>query len=161
MTETTTTPWCRTCEAPLLQSGGCAFCGEGDAVEADPAPASRYLRPVEHQSLPPARKEYRLSGEVSPSHAALIAELSAARRLAEANGDALARCTAEAGRLREALRAVVWAGRDVMQSYEAFCAVTDPRPEEEWDEYDYMMMPAWRAFAAALPAAEAALEGRP
>lgn len=140
----TTTPWCRTCDAPLLLSGGCVFCGEGDAPEA-PAPAlaatgacwycawpctpapgwlvpehtlagarcpgsglraaappSHYLRPVT-PSRPLARKEYRLSGSDSPSHAALIAELSAARRLADANGSALASTVASAARLREAL----------------------------------------------------------
>lgn len=59
-----------------------------------------------------------------------------------------------------ALRA---AAREVMKSYEAYVALgsepgidsagSPPKPEDQWDEYDYMMIPAWRRLKAALDGA--------
>lgn len=52
------------------------------------------------------------------------------------------------------------AAEEVMKSYEAYVALgqepgpgtvgAPPKPEAEWDEYDYMMIPKWRALRAAL-----------
>lgn len=54
------------------------------------------------------------------------------------------------------------AALEVMKSYEAYVALgsepgpdttgAPPKPEDEWDEYDYMMIPRWRALKAALDA---------
>lgn len=55
------------------------------------------------------------------------------------------------------------AAREVMKSYEAYVALgsepgidsagSPPKPEDQWDEYDYMMIPAWRRLKAALDGA--------
>ncbi len=68
------------------------------------------------------------------------------------------RASARAG--ESALRA---AAREVMKSYEAYVALgsepgidsagSPPKPEDQWDEYDYMMIPAWRRLKAALDGA--------
>lgn len=43
------------------------------------------------------------------------------------------------------------AALEVMQSFEAYVLVGDKaKPEDQWDEYDHMMAPAWRALKAAI-----------
>lgn len=68
------------------------------------------------------------------------------------------RASARAG--ESALRA---AAREVMKSYEAYVALgsargidsagSPPKLEDQWDEYDYMMIPAWRRLKSALDGA--------
>jgi hypothetical protein len=36
--------------------------------------------------------------------------------------------------------------KDVMASYEAYLALSD-KPEDRWDEYDYIMFPRWQEAA--------------
>lgn len=56
------------------------------------------------------------------------------------------------------------AAQEVMKSYEAYVALgsdpgtplapgSPPKPEDQWDEYDYMMIPAWRRLKSALDGA--------
>ena len=68
------------------------------------------------------------------------------------------KASARAG--ESALRA---AAQEVMKSYEAYVALgsargidsagSPPKPEDQWDEYDYMMIPAWRRLKSALDGA--------
>jgi hypothetical protein len=44
--------------------------------------------------------------------------------------------------------------RGIMDSFEAHIALRDQKPESEWDEYDEMMIPKWRALDAALKECE-------
>lgn len=50
----------------------------------------------------------------------------------------------------EDVRRLVEAAHGVMDSYEAHVAIRDPKPEDQWDEYDTMVIPQWRALVAAL-----------
>ena len=54
-----------------------------------------------------------------------------------------ARLIAAAPELLEALKGV-------LDSYEAYLAINESKPESHWDEYDYMMIPKWRAAQAAI-----------
>lgn len=36
--------------------------------------------------------------------------------------------------------------KDLHKSYEYYCYVYDPKPEEDYDEYDYMMSPIWKKY---------------
>ncbi len=101
MTDPTPLPWCKACAAPLLTSGVCAFCGEGDVAEA-PAPAllcAACRRPLE--VAPAVAKTH---GELVQENARLSRDLATVHALADANGAELLRRTGEGERLREALR---------------------------------------------------------
>lgn len=43
------------------------------------------------------------------------------------------------------------AALEVMKSFEAYALVSEnAKPEDQWDEYDHAMAPAWRALKAAI-----------
>lgn len=54
-----------------------------------------------------------------------------------------ARLIAAAPELLEALKGI-------LDSYEAYLALNESKPEDQWDEYDCAFLPKWRAAQAAI-----------
>lgn len=75
--------------------------------------------------------------------AASTARESDARLLCVQAASALDAKDAEIERLREALAGA-------LKSFEAYHYRHEPKPVDQWDEYDHMMAPLWKAAWAAL-----------